>query len=83
MSDVIKEFWGIIVAAFGAMAWLIRLEAKISLNAAAITRLEKQRHDDMAAAREAREATNEQLRDIKDAITELRKDIKTLIRDTK
>lgn len=83
MTDVIKEFWGIIVTAFGAAGWLIRLEAKIALNASAISQLQQQRHEDMVAAREARAATSEQLREIKDAVTELRNDIKDLIRSAK
>lgn len=81
--DVLKEFWGMFIAAFGAIAWLIRLEAKISLNAAGIDQLQKQRHEDLVSAREARAGTNEALRDIKSDLGEMRADIKALIRSTK
>lgn len=83
MADLIKDFWGMVFAALGAMAWLIRLESKIALNSAAIQRLEQQRHEDMIAAREARAATNEGLREIRGDLGEIRGDIKTLLRTPK
>lgn len=83
MTDVIKEFWGIVIAFLGAMTWLLRLESKIALNSAAIQRLEQQRHEDMVAAREARAATNEGLKEIRGDLGEIRGDIKTLMRTLK
>lgn len=66
-----------------AIIWLIRLENKIALNAASIQRLEQQRHEDMVAAREARAATNDGLREIRGDPGEIRADIKTLMRSPK
>lgn len=66
-----------------AIVWLIRLKNKIALNAAAIRRLEQQRHEVMVAAREARAATNDGLREIRRDLDEIRADIKTLMRSTK
>lgn len=83
MADLIREFWGIIIAAVGALTWLLRLENKIALNAAAILRLQQQRHEDLVAAREARAATNDGLREIRNELGEIRADIKALMRSTK
>lgn len=80
MGDFIKEFWGIFVALLSAVAWLIRLEARIAMNAAAIERLTAQRHEDMVAARDARATTNDALKDVKSELGEIRTDIKTLLR---
>ncbi|MDO5606015.1 MAG: hypothetical protein Q4G25_12725 [Paracoccus sp. (in: a-proteobacteria)] len=80
MTDVIKEFWGMLLAGIGALSWLIRLEGRITMNASSIDRLEKQRHEDMLAARESRAATNDALRDVKSELAEMRRDIKELLR---
>lgn len=80
MTDLTKELWGIFLAAVAAVVWLIRLEGKVALNSAAIRRLEQQRHDDMVAAREARGMTNDGLRDIRGDLSEIRADIKSLMR---
>ncbi len=78
--DLVKEFWGILVAAVGAVAWLIRLEQKIALNAASITYLQQQRHDDLMAAREARKETTEALGHMREELGEIRRDIKELLK---
>ncbi len=83
MPDFIKDFWGIFVAALGGMVWLIRLEARIAINAAAIARLGQQRTEDIMAAREARVATNEALKEVKAELVEIRADIKELLRASK
>ena len=80
MADVLKEFWGLIAAAFGVAAWMIRLESKIALNTAGLQRLEQQRHEDLVAAREARVSTNDGLREIRSDLSGIRQDIKELIR---
>lgn len=71
--DTVREHWAQIVAAVGALVWVLRLEALVRSNSVDITRLREQRNEDLAAARDARNATNEMLR-------EVRADIKTLLR---
>lgn len=80
MSDMIKDFWGVFVGLVAAIAWLIRLEARIAMNGAAIERLTQQRHEDLTAAREARQTTNDTLKDVKSELGEIRTDIKALLR---
>lgn len=55
------------------MAWAVRVEHQTKANASEIRRLWHQRSEDLAAHKEAREATNEML-------TEVRADIKALLR---
>jgi hypothetical protein len=64
--EIIKEFWAIIGAGVGAVAWFVRIEGKGKENAAAINRLDRDLQRD-------REATADMLR-------EIRGDIKTLLR---
>ena len=56
MEDVIAQFWKVILAAIGAIAWLVRLEARANQNTRDLTRLElrieKQRKEDLEARRE-------------------------------
>lgn len=73
MSDILAQFWAIIVAALGGLVWLVRLEARGLSNEREIKRLWEQRREDMAAAKEAREATNATL-------AEIRADVKALLR---
>lgn len=68
MSELIKEFWGIIMAAVGAAVWLIRLEGRVSMNAAVIQRMEKQRVSDLNEVSRRREETNKELRDLRSEI---------------
>lgn len=72
MLENIRDFWGIIVAGVSAIAWLLRIESKAAANTREIERLWKQRHEDLASAKEARDNTNELLR-------EVRADIKALL----
>jgi hypothetical protein len=70
--EMLKEYWGLIVAGVTLVIWSIRLEAKANENSKEIRRIWNQRAEDLAAHREAREATNSLL-------TELRNDVKTLL----
>jgi hypothetical protein len=70
--ELLKEYWGLIVAGVTLVVWSIRLEAKANENSKEIRRIWNQRAEDLAAHREAREATNSLL-------TELRNDVKTLL----
>lgn len=71
--DVLKEFWAFILAGVALVAWSIRLESQTKANTLEIARIWKQRSEDLAAHKEAREATNEML-------AEVRADIKELLR---
>lgn len=70
--EMLKEYWGLIVAGVTLVIWSIRLEAKANENAKDIRRIWVQRAEDLAAHKEAREATNHLL-------TELRNDVKILL----
>ena len=56
MEDVIAQFWKVILAAIGAIAWLVRLEARANQNTRDLTRLElrieKQRKEDLDARKD-------------------------------
>ena len=83
IADFFKDFLGMIMASIGAVAWMIRLESRNALNAEAIEALKRQRHDDLMAARDARDATSKRLDEIRSDLVEVRDDIKTLIRAMK
>lgn len=70
--ELLKEYWGFIVAGVTLVVWSIRLEAKANENSKEIRRIWNQRAEDLAAHKEAREATNLLL-------TELRNDVKILL----
>lgn len=71
--DVLKEFWTYILAGVTLTMWALRVENQTKNNASEIRRLWLQRSEDLAAHKEAREATNEML-------GEVRADIKELLR---
>ncbi len=71
--DTIKEFWAQIMTVLAVLIWLARLEAAVRANGRELRRMQHQRNEDQAAHREAREATNTML-------TEVRADIKELLR---
>jgi hypothetical protein len=77
MTEIAREFWGIIAAVVAAIVWLVRLEARGVANAAEIRRLWSQRKEDMDAARQSRDRTDKRLdeigADIKSLLREMRK----------
>ncbi len=83
MTDIVKEFWAMIMAGVTVIVWMVRLESRNALNSAAIDRLERQRHEDLVAAREARADTSKRLDDIREDLGEIREDIKTMMRAAK
>lgn len=83
MTDIVKEFWAMIVAGVTVIVWMVRLESRNALNSAAIDRLERQRHEDLIAAREARADTSKRLDDIREDLGGIREDIKTMMRAAK
>lgn len=76
MEDVIAQFWKVILAAIGAIAWLVRLEARANQNTRDLTRLElrieKQRKEDI-------EARKDDWGRMEKMIDEMRSDIKKLL----
>lgn len=73
MMDAIRDYWAVATTAFGAVVWLVRLEARGITNAADIKRLWTQRKEDLQSAKDSRDRTDKLLDDIA-------KDIKLLLR---
>ena len=69
--ELIKTFWPIALGFFGAIVWLIRLEARSIENEKEIKRLWLQRKEDLEMSRQAREDTNKMLGEIRDDIKAL------------
>ena len=76
MIDIMREFWGVILALVGAIAWLVRLESRGVANAEEIKRLWSQRREDMDAAKEGRARVDKRL-------DEIGSDVKQLLREVK
>jgi hypothetical protein len=70
--DLIKDWWGVIMAALAGLFWLSRLEWRSVQNQADIDRLWRQRKEDLENAQHSRDETARML-------TEMRSDIKTLL----
>lgn len=70
--DLVKEFWALIVALVGFVAWLIRLESSVKSVSDSVARMQVQRHEDLSAQRDQRAEQNKML-------DEMRGDIKTLL----
>lgn len=70
--DIIKEWWGALMALVGLGVWLVRLEASSKTALREIERLDHLIERDRAATLEARKEQNEMLR-------EMRSDIKRLL----
>jgi hypothetical protein len=75
--DVIREYWGFIMAAVAGVLWLGRLESRANQNTIEIqrleTRLEKQRVEDLANNKLHRD-------EVKATLGEIKQDIKELLR---
>jgi cell division protein FtsL len=76
VEDVIAQFWKVILAAIGAIAWLVRLEARANQNTRDLTklelRIEKQRKEDL-------EARKDDWGRMEKMMDEMRSDIKKLL----
>lgn len=64
MSEIIKEYWAVIVAGVAAIGWLFRLESRGLTNEREIKRLGEQRKED-------RDETNGVLKEIRQDIKKL------------
>lgn len=73
MDDVLVNYWRQFLAGVAFIVWLVRLESKAMSNEKEIKRIREQRNEDLRLAKEARDQTNEMLK-------EIRTDIKNLIR---
>jgi hypothetical protein len=69
--ELIANYWAVFAAAFGAVVWLVRLEARGIANAADIKRLWTQRKEDLQSAKDSRDRTDKQLDDIAHDIKEI------------
>jgi guanylate kinase len=76
MPEIIKDFWGVILALITLGVWLVRLESRGVANASEIKRIWTQRKEDMDAAKENRDLVNAKL-------NEMSADIKQLLREVK
>jgi hypothetical protein len=76
MPEIIKDFWGVILALVTLGVWLVRLESRGVANASEIKRIWTQRKEDMDAAKENRDLVNAKL-------NEMSADIKQLLREVK
>ena len=70
--EFFRDYIGVILPLVAAVAWLVRLEARSLSNEREIKKLWTQRKEDLEAAKEARDATNEMLK-------EIRADIKAIL----
>lgn len=73
MELVLSKFGWLIGAAIAAIVWLVRLEAIALANRQEIKRIWDQRGEDLQAAKDSRDETNQML-------SEIRQDIKELLR---
>ena len=69
--DVLREWWGLIMAGVAGLFWLSRLEWRGLQNEAEIKRMWSQRKEDLASAQRARDETNEMLAEIRTDIKQL------------
>ena len=79
MSDLIKEFWGVILAIVGGIVWLARLEGRSLSNEKEIRRLWNQRKEDLEHAQDSRKAQADTLAEMRGDMKEIRGDIKKLL----
>jgi hypothetical protein len=71
--ELLKEWWALVVGAVATVFWLSRLEWRGLQNEAEIKRLWSQRKEDLEAAQNSRQETNDMLKEIRDDIKNLLK----------
>lgn len=76
MSEVIKEFWGMIVALVGGIVWAVRLETVALFNRAELRRVWAQRREDRDHDKSNQDRTDKRL-------DEISTDIKAILREMK
>jgi hypothetical protein len=74
--EVIRDYWGLLMAAIGGILWFGRLENRSSQNSKDIENLERR----IFAQRAEDQQVNESHRkDVKEALTAIQNDVKTLL----
>lgn len=71
--EILREYWALVAGFVAGLVWLVRLESRGLANEREIRRLWTQRKEDMDAAKEARQQTNQML-------SEIREDVKAILR---
>ncbi|UVK46798.1 hypothetical protein BPNPMPFG_002508 [Mesorhizobium sp. AR07] len=66
--EFISQYWPQLVMFGLCVIWSVRLEGRVNTSEKDITRLDKQRSDDLKDAKEARQATGEKLDRMDDKI---------------
>ena len=72
MTEILLNFWPVVLGFISLIVWLVRLEGRSVDNTKEIKRLWNQRKEDLEISRQSREETNKML-------SEIRADIKTLM----
>lgn len=79
MTDLLKDFWSVIIGVIGAIIWLGRLESRSLGNEKEIRRLWTQRKEDLENAQKSRDAQSKTLDELREDTKEIRQDIKKLL----
>lgn len=83
MTDIIKDFWQIIVGILGLSVWMIRLESRGLQNTREIERIWRSRAADMEARNEQRKedmaAAKQQREELLAMLHEIQQDVKKLL----
>ena len=64
MTDLIKEFWAIIIGGAAVIVFIIRQEGRTNSHATELGRLQRQRDADQLAAQRSRDETHRMLHDM-------------------
>ena len=72
VTDILKEYWALVIGAISGLAWLMRLESRGLANEHEILLVSKQMDKDQLAAKESRA-------EMRDSLDEIRRDIKKLL----
>lgn len=71
MTEILLNFWPVVLGFISLIVWLVRLEGRSVDNTKEIKRLWNQRKEDLDASKQAREDTNQMLKEIRDDIKAL------------
>lgn len=71
MTEILLNFWPVVLGFISLIVWLVRLEGRSVDNTKEIKRLWNQRKEDLDASKQAREDTNNMLKEIRDDIKAL------------
>jgi len=71
VTEILLNFWPVVLGFISLIVWLVRLESRSVDNTKEIKRLWNQRKEDLDASKQAREDTNQMLKEIRDDIKAL------------